>query len=643
MPSFQRLFEPGHIGHLPVKNRLMMPPMVRNYADANGRATSRYVDHIVRVAAGGVGTIILEASFVAPSGRGFTRQLGIHEDAVVPGLKKLAAAAHSYGAKIGVQLYHAGRQTSSKKTGMKILAPSAIADPTIGEMPKAMTIAQIKETIEAFGDAARRAKAAGLDFVEIHGAHGYLVTQFLSPFSNARTDEYGGSFEHRFRFLKDVYASVRAAVGTAYPVTVRLSGDELVDRGIHIEETIETAKRLEALGADGLHVSAGNYASYAQGKMIPPMGTEDGPLVAFAARVKRAVKIPVIAVAKLGDPKLAENVLRTGKADFIAIGRTLLADPEWPMKVKSGHVMDINPCVSCNQGCISRLFAEQDVWCTVNPLTGREAVLKMRPKQRKKVAILGGGPAGLSAALHAAARGHRVTLFEKTAKLGGQLALAGAAPHRENWLRYREAIIRAVKATKVEIRLRANPSPEDLRRAKFNAVIVATGSSPIIPKIPGAEFAHVTTSRQVLSDGSRLNGRVVVIGGGCSGLQTAEYAAARGHRVTIVEMTKDIALDMPGDEKALTLQRLNDLGVNILTEAKARDITKSSVTVATKKGMQTLQANTAVICLGSRPNGVDLAALKKAVKTVEIVGDAKEPRRVTEAVAEGMLAAVRLG
>ena len=307
-------------------------------------------------------------------------------------------------------------------------------------------------------------------------------------------------------------------------MTVRLSGDELVDGGIRIEETIETAKRLEALGADGLHISAGNYASYTQGKMIPPMGSEDGPLVAFAARVKRAVKIPVIAVAKLGDPKLAESVLRTGKADFIAIGRTLLADPAWPEKVKSGRLNDINPCVSCNQGCISRLFAEQDVWCTVNQLTGREAALKTRPKRRMKVAILGGGPAGLSAALHASARGHRVTLFEKTAKLGGQLALAGAAPHRENWLRYREAIIRAVKGTKADIRLRANPRPR-ICAARNSMPIVATGSSPVIPKIPGAEFAHVTTSRQVLSDDRRLNGRVVDRRR-CSGLQTAEYAAA---------------------------------------------------------------------------------------------------------------------
>jgi 2,4-dienoyl-CoA reductase-like NADH-dependent reductase (Old Yellow Enzyme family)/thioredoxin reductase len=644
MPSFPNLFKPGHIGHMPVKNRIVMPPMVRNYADTKGRVTKKYIDHIVRIASGGVGTMILEASFIAPSGRGFTHQLGIHEDAMIAGLKKLAAAGHSYGAKIGIQLYHAGRQTSQKKTGMKIMAPSAIPDPSSGEMPRVMTIADIKETMMAFADAARRAKAAGLDFVEIHGAHGYLITQFLSPFSNARTDAYGGSDENRFRFLKEVYEAVRMAVGSAYPVTVRLSGDELVKDGIHINDTIEIARRLEKLGADALHISAGNYASYADGKMIPPMASPEGPLVEFAAAVNAAVKIPVIAVAKLGNPKFAEQILKDGKADFVAVGRTLLADPEWPDKLKEGRTAEVMPCISCNQGCISRLFAEEDVWCTVNPRTGRETMSMGKAKRKLKVAVLGGGPAGLSAAMHASARGHRVVLFEKSGKLGGQLALAGAAPHREGWLDFRDAMIRAVRRQpNIDIRLRANVRPEHLKKEKIDALIVATGSYPIIPKIPGAEFSHVTTSRQVLADDKLLNGRVVVIGGGCAGMQTAEYAAARGHNVTVVEMTKDVATDMPSDEKVLMMKRLEGLNVRILTETKARDITKSSVTVSSKKGSQTLQANTAVICLGSLPIGVDMKAMKKAVKKIDVVGDAKEPRRVTEAVAEGMLAAVRLG
>ena len=364
---FIHLFQKGRFGHLEVKNRFVMPSMVRNYADGKGYVTDRYVAHIDRIAQGGVGMMVLEASFIRPDGKGFAHELGIHTDKTIPGLARLVRAAHKHDAKIGIQLYHAGRQTSSRVSGAQPIAPSAIPDPTVMEIPHALSVKEIDGIVRAYGAAAGRARKAGLDFVEIHGAHGYLITQFLSPFSNRRTDGYGGNFKNRFRFLEEIYHSVRKAVGGEYPVLVRLSGDEMVAGGLHLSDTVKIARALERLGVDGLHISAGNYASYARGYLIPPMAIPDEPLVHLAAGVKKAVSIPVIAVAKIRKPENAEKILKLKKADFIGIGRTLLADPDYPNKVRENRLDEINPCIACNQGCISRLFAQEDVLCTVNP------------------------------------------------------------------------------------------------------------------------------------------------------------------------------------------------------------------------------------------------------------------------------------
>lgn len=632
------LFAKGMIGSLELKNRLVMPPMVRNYADAQGRAGARYAAHVERVARGGAGMLILEASFISPEGRGFANQLGIHDDAVIPGIKTLVRVAHRHGAKIGMQLYHAGRQTTSKTTGLPTYAPSAIPDPVSVQVPAEMDAAKIKAVIGEFARAAARAKKAGLDFVEIHGAHGYLITQFLSRFSNRRTDQYGGSFQNRARFLMEVYAAIRKAVGKNYPVLVRLSGEEMVEGGITLEETVRAAKMLEREGVDGLHVSVGNYASYARGYMIAPMAMPDALIVRVAAAVKKAVKIPVIAVGKLRDPKVAAAVLDGRKADFIAIGRTLLADPEWPNKVREGRLDEVNPCIACNQGCISRLFAGQDVWCTVNPETGREQQFAKAPKSKKHFVVVGGGPAGLSAAKTAATRGHRVTLYERTRRLGGQLFAAGAAPHRQGWNELRETLVRDVRRLGVTIRTGIDFVPSTLTGKKPDAVIIAVGSSPMKPKIPGMGRMHVITSRDLLEGRVKPKGKVVVAGGGCAGAQTAEYLAAKHHDVTIIEAGPSLAGDAPMDDRALLLGRLAKLGVKTMTETKVMSIGPSVVVTEGHRGPNTIMADTVVLCLGSYPNDGILEEVRKKVRHVVRVGDAADPRRVTEAVAEGALA-----
>ncbi|MFA5853875.1 MAG: FAD-dependent oxidoreductase [Patescibacteria group bacterium] len=640
--AYTALFSPGQIGTLKAKNRLVMPSMVLNYADGDGKVTKRYVDHIERVARGGVGTIVLEASYIRQDGKGFLNELGVHDDACIPGLKKLVAVAHAHGAVIGIQLYHAGRQTSSKTSGTQPVAPSPLPDPTVNELPRELALAEIPALVEAYGKAAARAKAAGMDFVELHGAHGYLITQFLSPFSNRRTDAYGGTPQKRLRFALEVYEAVRKAVGANFPVTIRLSGEEMVEGGLTLLDTIEISKRLESAGVDAIHVSAGNYASYARGYMIPPMAMPDGTLAYLASAVKGAVKIPVITVAKIRDPKLAEKILKNGEADFVAVGRTLLADPEWPNKVKGGRLDEINPCIACNQGCISRLFAQQDVWCTVNPETGREGDFAKPAKSKKTVVIVGGGPAGLSAAKTAAARGHRVVLYEKRAKLGGQLFAAEAAPHRQGWKELRHALVRDVKRLGVEINLGVEFSPALLGTDKPDAIILAMGSTATKPKIPGIGRTNVVSSRDLLEGTVKAKGGVVVVGGGCAGAQTAEYLAQKGYDVKIIEATGAIATDAPIDDRFLLLGRLNRLKVKIHADTALMSIGPNSVTVESPSGSKTMPADTVVLCLGSFPNDGITAELKTLVKEVLVVGDAVSARRVTDAVAEGALAALAL-
>lgn len=641
--SFPLLFSSGNIGSLFLKNRLVMPPMVRNYADTKGLVTKRYIDHIASVAKGGVGMMILEASFISPEGKGFIQELGLHTDAVIPGLKKLAHVAHLHGAKIGIQVYHAGRQTSSKTTGKQPLAPSPVPDPTVNEVPHELTLDEIKKLVRAYAAGAGRAKKAGLDFVELHGAHGYLITQFLSPFSNKRTDAYGGTLEKRFRFLQEVYEAVRKAVGADFPIIVRLSGEEMVSGGLTLRDTVTIAKKLEKLGVDALHISVGNYASYASGRMIPPMATEDGPLLHLAAGVKKAVRIPVIAVGKLRTPEIAEQTLKSGSADFIAIGRTLLADPEWPNKVRDGRLAEINKCVACNQGCISRLFAQQDVWCTVNPKTSREALFAKKFGKKKHVLVIGGGPAGLSAAKTAAERGHHVTLFEKEKQLGGQLIAAGSLPHRSDWLDFLHTLVHEVTHLPIMIHLNTEFSADRIIKGEYDAIIVATGSSPVRPAaIPGTKRPHVLTARDLIEGWAQANGKVVVAGGGCMGAQVAEALAINGHPVTIIEATGAIATEAPSDDRLLLLARLKKLGVKVFTETKIASIEMKSVSTTNAKGTKKIPSDTVVLCLGASANNGLVDHLKKTMKNVMVVGDAKEPRRVTEAVAEGALAALRI-
>lgn len=643
MADYSLLFTPGTIGGLKTRNRLVMPPMVRNYADAAGRVTPRYLAHIDRIARGGVGTMIVEASYVREDGRGFRNELGLHDDAVIEPLRQLVDIGHRHDVVMGIQLYHGGRQASASVSGHQPVAPSAIADPVVNELPHALEIDEIADLAEAFGAAARRARTAGFDFVEIHAAHGYLIDAFLSAFSNHREDAYGGSADNRRRFLEQVYAAVREATAPDYPVTVRLSADEMVPGGISVGETCATARRLEELGVAALHVSAGNYASYAQGFMIAPMARPDGVLLDLAEQVKQAVGIPVIAVGKLRTPELAEQTLKSGRADYIALGRSLLADPDWPNKAQADQANRIRHCVACNQGCIGRLFAQQDVWCTVNPEVGREAEFAgLKGGDGRTLLVVGGGPAGMSAARYGALAGFKVELCEAGDQLGGQLLAAAVAPHRQDWQMLREYLIEDLQRLGVHVHL--NTHVDAARVAAFApwATIVATGAQPVRPRLAQQGGIPVVTGPDVLLGSRGHQGHVVVAGGGCSGAQTAEYLAACGHPVTLVEATPEIAVDAPVDDRALLLERLAQRGVVMLTESRLLGVDASGVRVETPTGRRELAADMLVVCLGAHPVDPLSAVLRSQELRFRVVGDAQQPRKVTDGVEEGALAVLDL-
>jgi len=631
--KFPHLFAPGKIGNMSLKNRLVMPPMVRNYASKQGEVTNRYLDHIESIAAGDVGMMILEASFISPEGKGFVNELGINNEKLIPGLKKLVKVAHAHGAKIGPQLYHAGRQTHHNVTGQTPVAPSAIPCPVMQDKPEALKTNEIYELENKFAESARLAKEAGMDFVEIHGAHGYLITQFLSPFSNKRKDKYGGSLTNRMRFLTHIILKVRAVVGDEFPVIVRLSADEMVDKGIKLNDSIKICQKLADLDVDALHISSGNYASYAKGYLISPMAIPEAPLVKYAAAIKKKVNIPIITVDQIHQPKTAEKILKNNQADFIGIGRGLLADPQWPQKAKTNKLNDINYCISCNQGCITRLFAQQDVQCTVNPMCGFEKELAyQKTKRPKNVTIIGGGPAGLYAANLLHNIGHKVTLFEKDKKLGGLLNQAEKPPHRWGITVLKNHLIDKAKKPGIKI-IHKEADEKNVAKTKPDYVIYAAGSTAIRPVITGINYPNVQLADDIFTKQPKLKKKVIVAGGGCQGAQIADMLSAKKHNVTLIELSENIALEMPIAEKALLMERLIKQKVKIHTKTKIVKIDEEGAIIKKGKGKTKLKSDHIIICFGRKPNQDLLKKLKKKFKVINI-GDSKQVRRINEALRE---------
>jgi 2,4-dienoyl-CoA reductase-like NADH-dependent reductase (Old Yellow Enzyme family)/thioredoxin reductase len=636
---FPKLFEPGKIGSLEIKNRLVMPPMATNYASKDGEITQRQIDYYAERAKGGVGLIIVEISCVdSPVGRGMIRQISIDDDKFIRGLEKLSEAIKKNGARSAIQLHHAGRQTSSDITGHQPVAPSPIAG-SDGERPRPLTLKAIETLIERFAKAAERAKKAGFDGVEIHGAHGYLVSQFLSPLSNHRQDAYGGSLEKRARFLLDIIKAARSRVGSDYPLWCRLSAMEIgADGGITPEETQIVARLAEKAGADAIHVSAHQVGPARR----PPMAQPPCYFVPYAQAIKEVVSVPVIAVSRI-PPEMAEDVIRDGKADFISIGRQLLVDPYLPQKARHGKTEDIRPCIYCLTCLDSMNWSRDGVRCVVNPTLGRERESELKPvRTPRKVVVVGGGPGGMEAARVAASRGHEVVLFDDGDKLGGQLLLAAKPPFKDTLEKFRQYLERQINKLPVDVRLRQKFTVDMVKQLKPDVVILAAGVRPLVPQIPGIQNKKVVQASQMLM-GAQTGERVAIIGGELVGCETALLLIDKGKKVTIMRRGPELATKVHRFIREPMLSRLKYKGATILTGVEYQEVTDAGVIIKTAIGeSQLIEADTVVLAAGSEPNNELAAALKDKVDRVMLVGDCVEPRSMMEAVQEGYKAGLNI-
>ncbi|MGA2464844.1 MAG: FAD-dependent oxidoreductase [Thermodesulfobacteriota bacterium] len=633
MNRYKPLFSPFRIGNLELKNRIVMPPMATNFAGEDGSVNDRHIAYYVKRIRGGVGYITFEHTGVLQQGRAFPNMALIDSDQNIPSFRKLAEAIHQENGKILIQINHAGRQTSASITGSPIVAPSAIPCPVRKEMPQALSHKEIQKIVEAFGEAARRVKESEADGVEIHMAHGYLINQFLSPFSNKREDEYGGDADRRMRMAVEVLRTVRNQVGSDFLVLCRLSADEYVEGGLKLEDTKEIAKALERNGADALHISAcvavSGYLNH------PPYYAEEGVFVHLAQGIKSVVSIPIIAVGRIRTPELANQILEEKKADLISMGRALIADPDLPLKALEGRTDEILPCISCNR-CIQSI-RKGALQCAVNPETGREGIFKLQKADRpKKIWIIGGGPAGMKAAEIAARRGHQVTLYEEKEKLGGRFLLASIPPKKQVLKEFIDQLERRLQKLPIKIIIGKPFSPASLRRGKPDGVIIATGAKPFFPPIDGIHEAKAISVEDALSSSTPLGEKVLVVGGGGIGAEVADYLSENRKEVTLIEMREGIALDQVGHLQHFLNKRLREKGVQILISTKAIRFEKGGLWVEDPQGTRKLEGfDSIVIALGSIPNDELVKLLKGKVPEIYVVGDASKPREVMEAVFEG--------
>jgi len=654
MKEFAKLLEPVYINKMRLRNRIVMPPMHTRFASESGEMTDRMIDYYVERAKGGVGLIILENTCVDwILARASGNPIRIDDDIYTSGLHDLAAAVHEYGAKIATQPHHPGRQNerSNISGGQPPVAPSAIPCKVTRDIPRELTIDEIQEIQDTFVKAALRTKTAGFDAVEIHGAHGYLFTQFASPYSNKRTDLYGGSLENRMRFPVEVVRKVREAVGPGFPIIYRFSAQEKVSEELdkqELEESLYMVQLLEKEGVDAFHVSAGIYES-----IIWVFPDTPGKLVYLAEAVKKVTNVPVITVGRLGNPKDAEKVLEEGKADLVSMGRAHLAYPYIANKVKSGEIEDIRPCIACNE-CNGRLLSGWRIECSVNPLMGKEYKKRILPTQSpKKVLIVGAGPAGLEAARVAALRGHKVEVFDKRVKIGGFL-LEAAVPsfkqHLNELLAYYTTQLRKLN---VPVNSGKEMATDDILERNPDVIILATGSLPIMPDLAGIGNDNVHLAVDVLASEDGIsekkersigtNKEICVIGGGEVGLETACFLAEKGNRVTVVEITGEFASELNAIQRKYVLDRLNHLKVNVLTNYHLLEVKKDSILVENKNfEAKEIKADEVIIAVGFTPNNKLTSELEVENIEVKTIGDCSSVGRIFEAIHSGFNATYQL-
>ena len=586
----EHITQPGQIGALEIKNRISLSPMEKNWCDRLGNPGQNYIEYYALRAKHGVGSMNFEATYIDARGRGNLYQLGLWSDDNIPAHKRLNEAVQAYGCRTTAELNHGGRNANTHRTGLQPVGPSNNPFPMVGGHElHALSIDEIKKVVGRYRAGARRAAEAGYDMIAIHGAHGYLVTNFLSYIHNTRTDEYGGNDVNRWRFLTEIYQAMRDEVGKEMPIGLRLSAREEVKDGYGIDYAIRLTQHLAAKGLDFIDVSTGLYESIET--LIQPMDTRSGCLMPLARQFKEKVSIPVISAGRINQIAQAEKIIAQGDCDYVHMGRAFHADPELLSKTLADRVPEVVSCIACNKCCME-LFHNRPSVCTVNPAAGRERLMEIRPAERSRsVMVAGGGLSGLEAARMAAERGHNVTLYEKSDRLGGFVNVLGAPRHGTNWLQAVKDRVAMARRAGVNIRMQSECTPDVVTGEKPDVLIAATGSVPFVPKyIPGWDCDIVTDYQAVLFGNEALSGSVVVVGGQWLGMALAETLADRGAQVTVIEATNAIAQDLEYMAQQVMHTRLdNSNQIRIRLETNVEEIYDDSLLLQSKGTIKKLE------------------------------------------------------
>jgi 2-enoate reductase len=652
MPEYPKLFETISIGSLVLKNRLAMAPMgINGFWDPAGTLTRRGIDYYLERARGGVGLIITGVFKVENILEPDNGRLPRISPSLTPALVELCESSHSLGTKVFVQLTAGwGRvwRGVNRQTPASASAVPCFWNPAI--LTRELTVNEIEGIVQAFGVAARMVATAGVDGIELHGHEGYLFDQFTTSLWNQRDDKYGGNLQKRLAFPFEVLSEIKKNAGAGFPVQYRmglkhyikglnlgaLPGESFREAGRDIEEGLEMAGLLEEAGFNSLHIDAGCYDSWYWPH--PPAYQEHGCMVDMAARVKSKVRIPVMAVGRLDVPELAEEVIEQGKADLVALGRGLLADPEWPLKAREGLEADIRPCIGCHDGCMGRLSSGKPLSCSVNPACGRERIYELKPSRKEKtVVIVGGGLAGMEAARVAALRGHKVILYEKEKTPGGHLLEASAPHFKTDLKRLLQWYEKQIRDSNVIIKLQSFASAEDIILGNPDVILIATGSTPAIPDLFSKNnSANVFTASELLAGKEVAGKTVLVVGGGLTGCETALWQAQKGKTVTLIEMLPDLmssGLKVPHMNKMMLLDLLAYHHVRTLTDTKIKEIKGDEISLVDGDCREfSLKADSIIVATGLKPETELYYHLKNVFARIYLIGDCREPGNILGAI-----------